>query len=497
MGVAALLALLAGCMGPAPMLQPPAGGAADGGVPAGLEEFYSQEVAWESCGGNYECADIEVPVDYDDPGGDTIGIAAKRFLSTGDDVIGSLVVNPGGPGGSGIEMVDAIGNYLSSTLLRSYDVVGFDPRGVGESAGVRCYDDAQLEEYYSTEYDLSSDSGWEDYVAGNEAYGEACLENTGPLMEHLDTVSAARDLDVLRAALGEPALTYLGFSYGTFLGATYAELFPDRVGRFVLDGAIDPSLDYQEVAAGQAVGFDRAFDAYLEDCLAGAGCPFTGTVEEARDRTVALLESLYANPAPVDADPDRPVRDGDLMNAMIIAMYNPQSWATLTEAVRAYLDDQDASAIRQLSDFALDRGDDGSYPADQGAFRLIDCLDYPVELDRDAIVAQAEALTSESEVFGPYFGYGEVGCATLPFQATAERGPIAATGAAPIVVIGTTRDPATPYEWAEALAEQLDSGIFLSRDGDGHTAYGFGSCIDELVDSYLVEGTLPQDGTSC
>jgi pimeloyl-ACP methyl ester carboxylesterase len=491
----AAAALIAGCAAPAPMIQP-GSVSLDGSTPPELEQFYAQEVEWTECGSGFDCAKVEVPMNYADPTGTTIEIAVKRFNHTGDgEAVGTMFINPGGPGGSGIEMVEATTSYFSRTLRDSYDIVGFDPRGVGESHGVRCYTTEQLNEYYEQTYDLSTDAGWEAYVADATAYGEACLENTGPLMEFLDTVSAAKDLDILRGALGQETLTYFGFSYGTFLGAHYAELFPTRVGRFVLDGAVDPSLSFAELTAGQNEGFEVAYRSYLEDCLAGADCPFTGSVDEAWDRTVALLEELSANP--IDSgDPDRPVSDGELINAIIMSMYSPTWWATLTETIALVLDGDGSQALL-MADIAADLDDDGNYPEDEGAFRLIDCLDYPVTLDRDEITANADALVAANDLFGPYMGYGEVGCATLPFQSTAVREPITAPGTPPILVIGTTRDPATPYEWAESMADQLASGVFLGYDGDGHTAYGYGTCIDDAVDAFLVEGTVPEDGLTC
>lgn len=477
----------------------PAGGSIDGaGVPAGLEEFYSQEVTWTSCGSTFECTDITVPMNYDDPSGETIEIAVKRYNKAGSgEPIGTMFINPGGPGGSGIEMVESVTSYFSADLLTSYDIVGFDPRGVGESNGVRCLDDAAYEELVNKRYDLDTDEGWDDFVADNEAYGQACVDNTGPLVEFVDTVSAARDLDVLRGTIGDETLTYFGFSYGTQLGAAYIELFPGRVGRMVLDGAVDPALTYAEINAGQVVGFERAYRAYLEDCLAGQQCPFFGDVDRAWDRTISLLEELEANPATETGDPDRTVDDSDLIGAIIISMYSTEWWPTLTESIAMYLEGGDASQILLMSDIASDREPDGSYPPDKGAFRLITCMDYPVPSDRDAITQEAEALVDANDLFGPYFGYGEVGCATMPFEPRTEPHAVTASGIPPVVVIGTTRDPATIYEWAEALSDQLESSVLLSYDGDGHTAYGMSSCIDGPVDEFLVRGTIPQDGLQC
>ncbi|UFU07154.1 alpha/beta hydrolase [Ruania halotolerans] len=489
---AAGLALLTACAGAAPMVQPTGSTVT---APEGLEEYYAQEVSWAECGENFDCADVSVPLSYDDPGGETITLAVKVHRAV-DQAQAALFVNPGGPGGSGVEMVENVSSYFGGDLLRSFDIVGFDPRGVGESTAVRCYDSAELEEYFSLRFDLETDEGWDDYVAALTDYGEACEENTGELLGHVDTISAARDLDVLRAVLGQSTLTYLGFSYGTFLGAHYAEMFPETVGRLVLDGAVDPSLSYEEITAGQIEGFEVAYRSYLQDCLAGAECPFSGDVDAAVQQTIDLLDQLEDTPVE-SGDPDRPATDSDLLNAITVALYSPASWPSLTSAVGA-LNEGDGSQVRFLSDFAMEREDDGSYPEDQGAFRAIDCLDYQVELNREESLANAEANTEISELFGEPLSYGEVACATMPVTSDAQRDEIHAPGTPPIVVIGTTRDPATPYEWAESLAEQLDSGVFIGHDGDGHTAYGAGSaCVDEAVEAFLLDGVVPEDGLAC
>ena len=492
LATAAAAALLAGCAASAPMVQPTAGAAP---FPEELEAYYTQELDWSECGDGYECADVSVPMDYEQPDGETISIALKVLQASGQSR-GALFINPGGPGGSGIELVESAPDMFGDELLTNYDIVGFDPRGVGASTAVRCYDSEQLDELFAQTYDLSTDGGFEQYLSDLTAYGEACEANTGELVHHLDTVTAARDLDVLRAALQQPSLTYLGYSYGTFLGAIYAEHFPDTVGRLVLDGAVDPSLNYTQITQGQITAFDVAYRSYLEDCLSSADCPFTGDVDDAVNQTVQLVHQL--TDTPVDSgDPERPVTDSDLYNAIVIALYSPSSWQVLTSAIAALMQD-DGSQVRFLADYAMERDDNGQYPEDEGAFRLIDCSDYPVELDRAHSRELAEENAEISELFGEAFSYGEVACSAMPVSSDAVREPIHAEGTPPIVVIGTTRDPATPHEWAESLAEQLDSGVLVSYDGDGHTAYGGASaCVDDAVEAFLVDGVVPEDGLSC
>lgn len=461
-----------------------------------LARFYTQQMAWSDCGPRHQCARVQVPMDYADPGAEHIEVAIKVAAAQGSSQ-GALLTNPGGPGSSGLEFLESVDETFSAELLAGFDVVGFDPRGVGDSDAVHCLDSAALDEYYGQTFALDTDAGWQDFVDAHTDYGQACLENTGDLLGFVDTISAARDLDIIRAVLGQTALTYLGFSYGTFLGATYAELFPDRVHRMVLDAAMDPTLSYTEIARGQVLGFDRAYRSFIADCQAGPHCPLTDDVQAGIEQTADLLTTLGDDPMP-SADPDRPVTDTDLINTIIITLYNTQSWPVLTEALRMLIDDGDASQVRLISDIALEREEDGTYPPDEGAFRAINCLDFPAELDRDQSMAAARSMAEESEVFGDYFGYGDVGCATMPFDATGTRGAITAPGTPPILVIGTTGDPATPYEWAQALAGQLESGILLTRDGEGHTAYGGNdACVDEVVDDFLLSGQVPNDGMQC
>ena len=498
--LAGLLALV-GCA-PAPMLQPPevtdqAAVAPAQEPPPDLQQFYTQHLDWTDCGPRHECTDMTVPMDYADPTGPTVQIAIKVARATGESR-GALVTNPGGPGGSGLEHVEAVDTLFSAPVLESFDVVGFDPRGVGESDAVRCLDSEELEEYYATLIDPYTDAGWQRLVEEEAAYGEACLERTGPLLGFVDTVSTARDMDVLRALLGEQTLTYLGYSYGTYLGAVYAELFPGHVGRFVLDSAMDPSLSYTEVVRGQVAGFDTAYRSYLADCLAGPGCPFEGEVEEAMQDTQDLLTTVASDPVETD-DPDRPLTDADVFNAIVISLYSVDTWPVLTEALSRLIHQDDTSLVRAMSDLAMERDEDGNFPPDEGAFQAINCLDYPVgEPNQQQSIEESEHLQDLSELFGSYMGFGEPGCGTWPVEATNTRTAITATGAPPMLVIGITRDPATPHEWAQSLAEQLDAGVLLTYDGDGHGAYGTGnSCVHAAVDGFLLDGQMPEDGTEC
>lgn len=493
LAAAAVLGLvLTACALPAPMLQDVDAG--DSAPQAGVEEFYDQQVEWVGCGRDFECGSVTVPIDYDEPGAGTLDIALKKYgLDSAD---GMVLINPGGPGGSGVETVEAATHVFTSTLRSNREIVGFDPRGVGESAPISCYDDAELDEWYSALYDLEVGDDWGEFLADMSDYAEACVENNPETIGHVDTVSAARDMDIIRAALGMELLDYLGFSYGTKLGATYADLFGPNVGRFVLDGAMDLTLDLGELARGQVGGFDEAYRAYLEDCLAGTDCPFTGTVEEGYEGTIALLEEVAARP--VDSgDPDRPVTEVDLMNAIVISLYATENWPLLTSGISA-LHGGEGSQVKFLSDFAIERDEDGRYAPGDGASLAINCLDLPTdEVDREEAEAEAEGFEGISALFGPAFAYTDVGCAAFPI--TTDVGPqaIAAPQAPTMVVIGTTGDPATPYEWSEAMVSQLDDAVLLTWEGAGHTAYGKGSCVDQAIDDFFIDGILPEDGLRC
>jgi pimeloyl-ACP methyl ester carboxylesterase len=472
-------------------------------VDADLAEFYHQVLTWESCGGGMQCTTARAPMDWSDPTGDEIELALTRHPATGAK-IGSLLVNPGGPGGSGYDFVyDSVDYATSSTLQRSYDIIGFDPRGVGRSSAVSCYDDpAFLDEFNYGDPDtedagpVGSDEWIAQQAASAEEFGAACLTFTGPLLQFVDTVSAARDLDLLRAVLGDEKLNYLGYSYGTFLGATYADLFPEKTGRLVFDGAIDPSTSDFEVTKTQAVGFENAFRAYLADCLTRAECPFEGTVDDAMSRTSDLLTQLDDDPIP--APDGRLLWAGTMFTAIILPLYNQQNWTYLDDLFTEVFAGETATAFF-LADYYNGRDVDGTYLDNSTeAFIAINCLDYVTEVTNDSMRAEAALLAEAAPVFGPIMSYGGTLCENWPFPATRVREPIAAEGSSDILVIGTTNDPATPYVWAVALADQLAHGHLVTYEGEGHTAYTTGDpCVQGVVDAFLVDGTVPETDPMC
>ncbi|MFP7759658.1 alpha/beta hydrolase [Marisediminicola sp. LYQ85] len=468
-------------------------------VSAQLEPFYGQVLEWSACEGGFQCATAIAPLDWSEPSLGEIDLALIRSTAPSDP-IGSLLINPGGPGGSGFDFVrDSVDFAASPRLQERYDIVGFDPRGVNRSSAVSCYDDpAELDAYL---FDLpSAEPGTPEFIAESErvtaAFGAACLEHTGDLLGHVDTVSAAKDLDMLRAALGDARLNYLGYSYGTLLGATFADLFPGKTGRLVFDGAIDPATTDFDVTRTQAEGFESALEAYLEDCLTTSACPFRGSVDDAAGDIAALLDSLDASP--LRATDGRQLGSRTMFYAIILPLYSAESWPVLTEMFASVLQGE-ADYAFQLADSYYARDADGVY-ADNSteAFIAINCLDYTSSGTPESREEEAEQLAEVAPVFGPTMSGGGTSCAEWPFESTRERTEIAAEGSAPILVVGTTNDPATPYIWAQSLSEQLENGHLVTYDGEGHTAYNkSNACVDDAVDDFFLEGTVPRTDPLC
>lgn len=465
-------------------------------APKGLEKFYSQAVEWSSCGDGLQCGKVRVPMDYAQPGSDEITLAAIKLPSTGNKK-GSILVNPGGPGGSGVDFIkDAGTTHFTEKLRANYDVVGFDPRGVKDSAPVKCMTDAERDAAREKVFRKDTDDGLAAAIAFNKSFAEQCAQQTGPVLGHIDTVSAAKDLDILRAVVNDAKLNYLGFSYGTFLGSTYASLFPDNVGHLVLDGAVDPSISNEELTSGQARAFEKAIHTYVASCQKQNQCPMSGSVDNGVQEIRDLISAVDQNPQ--TAKDGRLVTGNDFVNGLILPLYNDQSWPALTQALDSAFSG-DVSQMMRLADLGADREPNGTYSSNSAfAFQAINCLDYPMVMDTAGMRAEEARLLQESPTFGSFFAYGGVNCKDWPYANTRTPAPVKYTGDAPIVVVGTTGDPATPLQWAQSLRKQLENASLVTWEGEGHTAYGrSNSCVSSAVDDYFVDGKLPQDGLTC
>ncbi len=371
--------------------------------PEGFEELYGQTLAWEDCGAGWECTTARAPLSWQDPAAGEIELAVKRQPATGER-IGSLLTNPGGPGASGVDFVASLAPTVGESVTAAYDLVGFDPRGVGQSSPVVCLDDAAKDESLSRDFD-TDEAGLEALAEDRRAWADACAEKTGELLGQVDTQSAARDMDMLRAVLGDEKLAYLGYSYGTQLGATYAGLFPDKVGRMVLDGAIDTSLDPDEISEQQAVGFENALRAYVEDCQAGAGCPLKGDTDAGMRQIRSLLDAAKANPLPTDSG--RSVTQTLGFYGVAVTLYNDQSWPVLTQALTEAFEEGTGNGLLYLADFYNDRNADGTYSSNSAeAFRAVNCLDGRQDDDPAAMQAQLERLEEEAPTMGYFFAFG-------------------------------------------------------------------------------------------
>lgn len=499
-----VMALLAGCTSTAPHPEATGSGSSStsatdvGPIPDGLKGFYTQKLDWKSCDEG-ECAKLRVPIDYAKPNGPTIEVAVNRQKAKGTKK-GSLVVNPGGPGGSGVDYAAAADRIVGSSVRDSYDVVGFDPRGVQRSAAITCVDDAKLDDVLGEDPSPDDKAEEQQLLASDKSFADACKKNAGPLLGHVSTEEAAKDMDVLRAALGEKKLTYLGKSYGTFLGATYADLFPKNVGRMVLDGVLPPDLTMSEMNAGQAKGFETALDSYLAYCAQASDCPLGTDTTQAKKKLQTFLDGLDTTVVRAKGDSriDR-LTEGWAVNGLAAGLYDQSSWPGLTAALRSALKGDGTSLLGAGKQYA-ERNDDGTYNSNiMQVINAVTCLDRPAPTGGAATYEKESAeLAKTSPTWGRMLGWAGAVCADWPVKATGKPHEIKASGSAPIVVVGTTRDPATPYEWSVRLEKQLENGRLVSYDGDGHTAYGRGStCVDSAIDSYLVDGKNLPEKTTC
>ncbi|WP_235001754.1 alpha/beta hydrolase [Arcanobacterium ihumii] len=464
-------------------------------VPAGLEDFYNQKVSWEKCGTGLECTTFKVPLDYANPKAKTITIAAKKRRAD-EKAIGSLFVNPGGPGGGGQEMAESAAQYLSDDVLKNFDVIGFDPRGVGESTPVDCLDDAELGKGLEASFPKTAE-GQDQYKQQMQQVAASCGQKSGDLLKFVGTESAARDIDVMRQVLGDPKLYYVGYSYGTSLGGMYADLFPKNVGRVVLDGAVSSNATNFDQAMAQVKGFDDAFTSYVQKCLKGDDCPFKGSVDDARKKVADLFESTLKEPIPTK-NVERPLTQAALMLGIITPLYDDSSWQLLSQAFSQVFEKNDGSMFQLFFDAYTGRQGNKFTNNSIEANWAINCADQPASGTETDWDAGAKKIAEVAPVFGPTFGYDEYLCSAWPFQPKEKHKAYEAKGSDPIVVVGTKGDPATPYQWAVDFSKALDNSVLVTYEGEGHTAYGRSTtCVSEPIDRYLLNGTTPKEGLSC
>lgn len=450
---------------------------------------------WTDCGGGFSCAEIRVPRDYAAPTEGYLNISIIRAAATKPDKrIGSLLINPGGPGGSGVEFVRGGLSIFPKGLRERFDIVGFDPRGVNSSTAIRCIDN--LDGHAALDPSPDDAAELDALVDSAREYADACASRNDTTLAYLSTDAVARDLDLIRAAVGDDKLTYLGFSYGTLIGATYAEVFPEHIRAMALDGAIDPSIDLETFRSGQARAFEDALTAFLKDCAKRKACDFNEGGNSVRAFDV-LMASIDEDPIPALrlSDP-RKVGPGLAWSAVLGALYSESYWPLLATAL-AQAKDGDGSLMLAISDPFRGRKPNGSYSNMQDAYVANVCLDYPAPTDVATYTGWATALDKPAPHFAEMIAYNDLICAFWSVPAQGRPHVVSAPDAPPIVIVGTTGDPATPYAWSEALAEQLSSSVLITREGEGHTGYADSECVSDAVDDYLLDLKVPEDGLTC
>ena len=476
----------------------------DTNISPDLKKFYSQKVTWKPCSANKAsmCGTVLVPTNWAKPAAGSLKLAVAWKHSGNAKPLGSILFNPGGPGEPAYDWVakDGASGIGTATLRKNYNIVAFDPRGIGRSEPkIKCLDAKGMDDlfYGDQTYPLGSAQDLAESRSKTKNFIDACVKNTGPSLQFVDSVSAARDMDVLRVVFGDLKLNYLGYSYGTYLGAMYAAQYPKRVGHLVLDGALDPTVSDYDQSFLQLKGFDSALKAYLADCLSSKGCPFSGTVAQAQAKISSWLRGLETDP--ISAGKGRKLTVWAAETGLIMTMYSDSYWKYATDAFNEAFNQGTGSQFMALADFYYDRNPDGTYASNLMEANLaIACLDSRSGWNEAEVAKQNQRVIAGSAVFGRYWQNGALTCSMWPYPLAKRPADLTAKGAAPILVIGTTNDPATPYSQAQALAKLLSSGVMVTYNGEGHTAYGrSNSCISNAVDGYFINNKVPASDPQC
>ena len=493
-------------------------GSTGAGAPKGLESFYNQDLTWTDCtddatGTAFQCATVTVPLDYDNPQGKTITVALKKLPSTSSSPRGSVFLNPGGPGGSGISLIESNAELYKSgdlsEVLANYDVIGFDPRGVGQSTPITCWTPEDVQAILAGQAEipsLSTPGSAADIVAQGSHKAAACQEHTEvpEILDHADTRSVARDMDVMRALVGDKDLNYLGYSYGTYLGAVYTELFPDNIGRVVLDSAMDPTMNRQEAMEGDAAAAEQALRTYIESQQGQAGFPLSGTTDEAVSRLATFLDGLDAKPLTV-SDGGDPVDRAEATTAIrTLVVASPENWPLLTEGLTQAMSSHDGTTLMKNAE-SLSGGEESPGTEEQTvellqsvyAFSANRCLDFPDTGNQASWDAALSSYRRDYPVFHPLLPQHDAYCHGWGHTSKTKPVDVDVDATNPVLVVGILHDPQTPYAWSKALVSRLRNSHLLSVDMYGHGATGPNSCTTAKVNDYFVKGALPSDGEVC
>ena len=493
-------------------------GSTGASVPKGLESFYNQNLTWTDCtddatGTAFQCATVTVPLDYDNPQGQTITVALKKLPSTSSSPRGSVFLNPGGPGGSGISLIESQAELYKSgdlsEVLANYDVIGFDPRGVGQSTPITCWTPEDVQAILAGQAEmpsLSTPGSAADIVAQGSHKAAACEEHTEvpEILDHMDTRSVARDMDVMRALVGDKDLNYHGASYGTYLGAVYAELFPDNIGRVVLDSAMDPTLSRQEAMEGDAAGWEQSLHTYIESQQGREGFPLSGTTDEAVARLATFLDGLDANPLTVSGS-GTPLDRTKAVNAISeLVTASPDKWPLLDEGLTQAMNAHDGTALKRNAESV---SSDNTRPTTEkqvvemlrgvNVFSANRCLDFPDTGNQASWDAALASYRHDYPVFHSLLPQYDAFCHGWGHTSRTEAVDVDTEATNPVLVVGILHDPSTPYPWSHALVSRIRNSHLLSVDMYGHVATGKNTCTTAKIGDYLVNGTLPSDGEVC
>lgn len=468
-----------------PAVTPKVSGLVAGLSGDGLAPYLEQSVKWTTCGED-RCAKVVAPLDYANPAQSGVTLAVRMKPATKSPRLGPLFVNPGGPGASGQGLVD----YFDTDGLEQYDIVGWDPRGTGASTPVRCLTDAEADAFLDLDASPDDEAERQALIRANEDFGKACWERNGDYLNHIGTVDTVRDLDLLRQLLDAPKLNYLGYSYGTDIGAVYAELFGGNTGRLVLDAAVNITDDDSII---QAQGFDLALGNFASWCGRNS-CGLGDSKDAVLSSVTDFLDGLDAKPIAVG---DRSLTQTLAMSGIADVLYSgADAWQALA-AIILRAEKGEGQYLLAAADSLNGRDDKGHYSAMFFAFPAISCLDGK---DEGVLAADAQWIedTAKAPIFGKYFG-PVYNCALWPTRPS-QRLQLHPTGASaqPLLVIGATGDPATPYQFAQWMAEQLTSATLVTYEGEGHGGYGGKSeCLDSIVVNYFTKGVVPSGDVRC
>lgn len=458
-------------------------------TPTSLGAYYTQELQWQSCYDNYQCADLLVPIDYRNLKTGTFNISVLKYPTTNKKKLGSLIVNPGGPGGSGVDYAFAAEYLFSAAILNAYDIVGFDPRGVSRSEPIICLSGKELDANYGSDAKPDNEKEFAQTLIESRKFIQQCEEKNNHL-KSFSTANAARDMDILRQAVGDKQLNYMGKSYGTFLGTLYAQYFSNKVGRMVLDGAVDPSISDFQQSLTQAIGFDKAFAAFAADCNKGSNCPLPKDIDAASEFMKQLFKQAEKKPLATKSN-NRILSESLMVLGTASALYDSATgWPDLRKAI-AEAKNGNGGTFLKLADEYTGRLEDGTYRSNEfDSAAVIDCLDFKDNRSIEAMKKDAQTFYENAPLFGPYLAYSGLGCKY--FDAPKATTIVPTKTANTIVIIGTTGDPATPYQWAQGLNKLLTNSVIISLTGDGHTGQGQGNtCIDSQVDDFYLKNAIP------